>query len=33
MRDNYQEKKFGKYYPQCNIGTDSPGSRKPSVEF
>ena len=33
IRDNCQAKHFGKSYLQCDIGTDSTGSEKPSVNF
>ena len=33
IKDNWQNKHFVKSYFQCNIGTDSPGSSKPSADF
>ena len=31
--DNFHNKHFCKYHFQFNIGTDSPGSRKPSLDL
>ena len=33
IRYNFQTKKFGNFYFQCDIGTDSPGSGKPSADL
>ena len=33
IQGNCESKHFSKSYFQCDIGTDSPGSSKPSAEF